>query len=100
MSHSNIYYAVYDVAEDGTRDAVIHALKNSGLVRVQKSVFCGNLQPQLRKDLLENIKSTIDPETDSFFLIMNCNDCFGKIMMLGNDFDQSFVDGSKSGMVL
>lgn len=95
----NMYYAVYDIADDSTRTAVIHILKNSGFVRIQKSVFCGRISGQQRKDLIEMTKSTVQ-ENDSFYLILACNQCFGKIQIVGKGFDKEYVADEKSSVVL
>ena len=95
-----MYYAVYDITENSTRESVIHVLKDASLVRIQKSVFCGNLSGQQKKDLIEKIKSTISQDDDSFYLIMSCNQCFGKIVTMGKDFDVDYVSDKKPSMVI
>lgn len=95
-----MYYAVYDITENPTRESVIHILKDASLVRIQKSVFCGRLSGQQKKDLIEKIKLTISQEDDSFYLIMSCNQCFGKIVTIGQDFDSDYVSDKKPSIVL
>lgn len=95
----NMYYAVYDVSDDNTRTSVIHTLKNHGFVRIQKSVFCGNISNQQKKDLIETIKSLVSKE-DSFYLMLSCNRCFGRVMIVGKGFDKEYVSDKKSSMVL
>lgn len=94
-----MYYAVYDVRDDSTRTAVIHILKNAGFVRIQKSVFCGKISGQQRKDLIETVKATVQ-ESDSFYLILACNQCFGKIQIVGKGFDKEYVADEKPSVVL
>jgi CRISPR-associated protein Cas2 len=94
------YYAVYDISNDNTRDALIHILKNAGFIRIQKSVFCGRISSQQKKDIIEQIKSTIKNNDDSFYLIMSCSQCFGKIQIIGNGFDQEYVKDEKYSEVL
>lgn len=95
----NMYYAVYDISENSIRNSVIHILKNQGFSRIQKSVFCGGLSGQNKKDLIESIKNIVD-ETDSFYLILTCNQCFGKIKIIGKGFDEEYVSDKKSALVL
>ena len=95
-----MYYAVYDITENSIRESLIHILKDASFVRVQKSVFCGRLSGQQKKDLIEKIKHVISEEDDSFYLIMCCNQCFGKIITLGKDFDAEYVSDQKPSMVL
>lgn len=94
-----MYYATYDITDNGIRESVIHILKDGGMIRIQKSVFCGNISNQQKKDLTEKIKQTIDHETDSFYLIMSCNQCFGKMITIGNSFDAQYARGERPSMV-
>lgn len=95
----NTYYAVYDVSDDSTRTSVTHTLKNHGFVRIQKSVFCGNISNQQKKDLIETVKFLISKE-DSFYLILSCNRCFGRVLIVGKGFDKEYVAGKKDSIVL
>ncbi len=95
----SMYYAVYDITENSTRSSVTHILKNQGFIRIQKSVFCGSLSGQNKKDLIESIKTTIN-ENDSFYLILTCNQCFGKIKIIGKGFDKEYVSDKKPAVVL
>jgi CRISPR-associated endonuclease Cas2 len=94
-----MYYAVYDITDNNTRTSVIHILKNHGFVRIQKSVFCGNVANQQKKDLIETIKLVL-PKNDSFYLMLSCNRCFGRIVIVGKGFDKEYVADKKSGIVL
>lgn len=94
-----MHYAVYDISSNDVRSSVINILKNKGFVRIQKSVFCGNLTNQIKKDLIEEIKMVLADE-DSFYLILSCNNCFGKIMIMGKGFDKDYVSDTRGSMVL
>lgn len=94
-----MYYAVYDLTDNNTRTSVIHVLKNHGFVRIQKSVFCGNISNQQKKDLIETIKLLIS-EKDSFYLMLSCNNCFGKVAIVGKGFDKEYVADKKGSVVL
>jgi CRISPR-associated protein Cas2 len=94
------YYAIYDVSDNAIRTGIIRILKDAGFVRVQKSAFCGTLSGQEKKDLLERIKFVMKDEDDSFYLILTCNQCFGKISVVGRGFDFEYVKGKKPGMVI
>jgi len=95
-----MYYAVYDIVDNSTRDSVIHILKDAGFVRIQKSVFCGSASNQQKKDLIESVKNVLDVSADSFYLLASCNVCFGSIEIIGKDFDKQYVAGEKSSVVL
>lgn len=94
------YYAIYDVTDNSIRSQIIRILKDAGFVRVQKSAFCGTLSAQEKKDLLERIKFVMKDENDSFYLILTCNKCFGKINIVGKGFDFDYVRGKKAAMVI
>lgn len=94
-----MYYAVYDITENPTRESLINVLKDASLVRIQKSVFCGSLSGQQKKDLVEKVRHIISEETDSFYLIMSCSQCFGKIKTIGKGFDADYVSDTKPSMV-
>ena len=91
----NMYYAIYDISSDRTRQRTIQALKNAGLTRIQKSVFCGSLSPQQRKNLIENLKQTAG-KSESLYLVRACKQCFGKIVVIGQGFDMEYVANEKA----
>lgn len=95
----SMYYATYDVSDNGTRDSIINILKNSGFSRIQKSVFCGKISNQQKKDIIEKIKIVI-AETDSFYLMMACTTCFGKMSIVGKGFDKEYVSDEKDSVIL
>lgn len=95
----SIYYAVYDITENDRRDAIIHILKDAGFIRIQKSVFCGKIASQQKKDLIERAKQVLDMDEDSFYLILSCNQCFGKITLLGKNFDVQYASDERPSMV-
>ncbi len=96
----NMYYAVYDITDNTTRSSVIQILKNAGFTRIQKSVFCGKISNQQKKDVIEMIKNTISDENDSFYLLLACKQCFGKIQIVGKNFDREYVSNEKTSVVL
>lgn len=96
----NMYYAVYDITENSIRTSIIQVLKNAGFIRIQKSVFCGRLSSQQKKDIIELIKELIKKEEDSFYLLLSCNQCFGKVQIIGKGFDKEYVIDKKPAEVL
>jgi len=90
----NMYYAVYDISNDRTRLQTIQTLKDAGLTRIQKSVFCGRLSVQQKKNLVENLK-LIAGESESIYLILACRHCFGKVTIIGQGFDKEYVADEK-----
>ncbi|NLB76358.1 MAG: CRISPR-associated endonuclease Cas2 [Crenarchaeota archaeon] len=95
----SMYYAVYDISDNQTRSRTIQALKNVGFVRIQKSVFCGSLASQQKKDLIEDLKR-ITMENESVYLILACQKCFGKVSIIGHGFNKEYVANDLESMVL
>ncbi len=95
----NMYYAVYDISDDKTRSRVVQALKDIGFVRIQKSVFCGSFSSQQKKDLVEKLKR-IAGDDESIYLILACQNCFGKVTIIGQGFDKEYVSNDLESMVL
>ncbi len=91
----NMYYAVYDISSDKTRLQIMQTLKNAGFVRIQKSVFCGSLSSQQKKNLVENLKQAAR-KPESIYLILACKHCFGKITIIGQGFDMEYVSNEKA----
>jgi len=95
----NMYYAVYDISNDKTRLQTTQTLKDAGFVRIQKSVFCGSLSSQQKKNLVESLKR-IAGESESIYLILACKHCFGKVTIIGQGFDMEYVSNEKAIEVL
>ena len=91
----NMYYAVYDISDAKTRLQTIQTLKDAGFVRIQKSVFCGRLSSQQKKNLVENLKR-VSGAFESIYLIITCKHCFGKITIIGQGFDMEYVSDEKA----
>lgn len=84
-------WVVYDIADTRKRDTVIRICKGYGLYRVQKSVFLGNLNRNELDSIALECKEAIDEKTDSLYVFPMCDDCFGKIKLIGNAFDKELV---------
>lgn len=96
---NNLYYAVYDISSSAIRTKIVIALKNAGLSRVQKSVFCGMLNNQQSKDLKEKLYPLVVGD-DRLYLIQSCENCFGKLTTIGKGFDTDYVANRKGGEVI
>ena len=99
MTLHAMYFGVYDISENSNRESIIQVLKDAGLIRIQKSVFCGKLAIQQRKDLMCKVRQIIDVEVDSFFLIKNCKVCFKDMLTVGQTFDEEYAAGKTKAMV-
>lgn len=93
------YYAIYDISDNLVRNRVIRILKDAGFARIQKSAFCGVLTNQQKKDVIESIRNSIASK-DSFYMIVTCRQCFGRISVVGKGFDMDYVRGRKAAEVI
>jgi len=104
LSQTTMHYAVYDISDDPTRTSVADTLKDAGFTRVQKSVFCGTLSAESKKNLLERVRLILkrpeeSTDADSFYLIMTCSACFGSIETIGEAFDPEYAAGETPALV-
>ena len=86
-----LVWIVYDIVDDKMRSRVSRACLNSGLYRVQKSVFLGELNKNEVDELAVKCEDTIDKETDSLYVFPACEECFKKVRLLGQAFDKELV---------
>jgi len=84
-------WLIYDISDDKTRNRVVKLCKNSGLYRVQKSVFLGNIEKNRLDELHLECEDLISMETDSLYIFPMCEDDFKKVKTSGNAFDKKLV---------
>lgn len=72
----------YDIPVDRRRNRLSRGLEGF-LVRVQKSVFEGELPDQRLEALYELIDTEIDPDEDSVRIYRLCRRCVGSVEVLG-----------------
>ncbi len=95
-----IVWFLYDIQNDKKRKEVIKIAQANGLTRVQKSVFVGDVNKR-RIDLLTNAsKKVIDKNTDSIFIFPIAQDDYDKLVMIGRNFDRSFISGKTGAMII
>ncbi len=86
-----ICWVLYDIKKNKPRGKVAKICKQSGLYRVQKSVFLGSMEDN-EKDTLElAVNDLIDEETDSVYIFpMNKNE-LRQTALLGQAFDKKLI---------
>ena len=78
-----MYFVVaYDIVKDRRRQKVMNTLKNVGM-RVQYSVFECELTMQRANQLLERLRTLIDPRRDRVNMYPLCDACFFRSESLG-----------------
>ena len=84
-------WVVYDIAKNKIRNHVAQICLDTGLYRVQKSVFLGNLNANERDSLALQCGAEIDPNVDSVYVFPMDDDSFRKVKLLGQAFDKDLV---------
>lgn len=81
------YMVSYDIRNNRIRKLVSDYLINKGFIRIQKSVFLGEVKVEIYENIIVYIENIIDKESDNICSIpISKNDYFNIITMgnLGN----------------
>ncbi|HOE91063.1 MAG TPA: CRISPR-associated endonuclease Cas2 [Candidatus Cloacimonadota bacterium] len=84
-------WVLYDIQKDKARSKVAKACLESGIYRVQYSVFLGDLNKTQTKELLLKIEELCDEETDSVYIFPMCAEDFKSCVLYGQAFDKELV---------
>jgi len=84
-------WVIYDIVKDKPRTQVAKTCQRAGIMRVQYSVFLGDLNANEIDELGLKIKSLIDEETDRVYIFPMCKEDFSKVRLLGEAFDKKLV---------
>ena len=87
-----LVWVIYDISENKVRSRVSKICKGYGLFRVQKSAFLGDLNKNQADSLALECESMI-AGSDSVYVFPMCEECFGKIKLIGEGFDRELVSG-------
>lgn len=86
-----ICWVMYDIKNDKARTKIAKACEQSGLNRVQYSVFLGTLEKN-EKDTLEIIVDELmDKKTDSVYIFPMSKDELKQTVLLGQAFDKKLI---------
>ena len=86
-----ICWVIYDIKENKPRGKIAKICKQSGLYRVQKSVFLGSLEIN-EKDTLElAVSELLNEETDSVYIFPMSKNELHQTTLLGQAFDKKMV---------
>lgn len=86
-----ICWVVYDIKKNRSRDKVAKICKQSGLYRVQKSVFLGSLENNDKDTLELSVNELIDEETDSIYIFPMSKNELRQTVLLGQAFDKKLI---------
>ena len=90
-SDESLTWVLYDISDNKSRLRVAKACQESGLYRVQKSVFLGTVKHNRLDELSMRIEDDIDQETDRVYIFPMCAMDFRKVILQGQAFDQKLV---------
>ncbi len=86
-----ICWVVYDIKEDKIRNKVSKFCVQSGLHRVQYSVFLGEINANTKDTLMLKCQQIINEETDSVYIFPMSKDELRETVLLGQAFDKKLI---------
>jgi CRISPR-associated protein Cas2 len=78
-----VYCVAYDITSEKVRRKVVKLCKQTGLIRVQKSIFIGQTDRFHIQDLEKEVSALIQTLTDRFFIAPLDNLAFQQLHFLG-----------------
>lgn len=93
-----ICWVLYDIKKDKPRTRVAKICKQSGLYRVQKSVFLGTLDENEKDSLELAVEEWIDEESDSVYIFPMSKNELRKTSLMGQAFDKKLVTDEVKAM--
>ena len=90
-SNESLVWVMYDIKSDKKRTKTARACKETGLYRVQYSVFLGAIQSNRLDELAMQIEELINPDTDKVYMFPMCEADFKKVILQGQAFDKKLV---------
>ena len=84
-------WVLYDIGNNKVRTNVAKFCKQSGIYRVQKSVFLGDLNRARVKELRCKIEDIINEKRDSIYIFPMCKEDFKNCILLGQAFDKELI---------
>ncbi|UAM97252.1 CRISPR-associated endonuclease Cas2 [Polaribacter litorisediminis] len=95
-------YIIYDISDSKIRTYVSTYLERNGLVRVQLSVFFGNIKRELYQKIQQTLKEINDMYTnkDSIFIIPIGEDILNKTTIIGENIDFDIIVHHKATLFI
>lgn len=82
----------YDIIENKKRQKVIDTLEGYGFVRVQKSIFLGDIKIRKIRKLLFELSGVIDLEKDALCILNICEKCYGKGIFISRNMNYKMIE--------
>ena len=87
-----LVWFIYDITDNKSRRKIAAIAKQSGLYRIQKSVFLGNIDKNTMDEAVLESEELLDTETDSLYVFPMCRQDFKSVILKGRAFDKSLVN--------
>ena len=96
-----LIWVIYDISSDRERGKIAKSCLEHGLLRIQKSVFLGDLPAHCADEIAEFSRELINEKTDAVFILPCCEADFAKRLVVGKkDFDEKLVQGTKRTLLI
>ncbi len=95
-----ICWVMYDIKEDRARTKIAKACQQSGLYRVQYSVFLGTISADRKDGLQLQIEELMDTKEDSVYIFPMSRDELKSTALLGKAFDKEMVTDEVKSLFL
>ena len=86
-----LVWFIYDISDNKVRRNIIKIAQGSGLYRVQKSVFLGNIDKNTMDSAVLQSEELMDKKTDSLYVFPMCKQDFQSVILKGQAFDKKLV---------
>lgn len=95
-----LVWFIYDISDDKIRKKIIKIAQGSGLYRVQKSVFLGNIDNNTMDEAVLQSEEIMNEKTDSLYVFPMCKQDFKSIILKGQAFDKNLVTDEVKALFL
>jgi len=86
-----ICWVMYDISNNKIRSKVAKACEQSGLTRVQFSVYLGTIESNDKDTLEIRVKDLIDEDNDKVYIFPMSKDELKDTVLLGQAFDKKLI---------
>ena len=95
-----IVWVMYDIQNDRSRKLISKYCKQSGLYRVQYSVFLGTLTANEKDSLELQVEECVDEEKDSVYIFPMSKNELQDTVLMGQAFDKKLVSDQVKALFL
>lgn len=82
----------YDIIKNEVRNQIIEVLLGFGLIRIQNSIFLGEISEKKIEQLVKIIEKLIDKKEDSIYFFKICEKDYLKINYFGKNIEINYFN--------